>query len=548
MRPAGRAQNESLYFNYPFFSAPQGKKRDHLTSNAQVAIVGAGPIGMTAALALAREGVKSVLFDNKSTFNDGSRAICVARSSFYIFESLGVSSAFLKKSLGWTTGHSFYRGQKILEFQMPDSSEEKFRPMYNIQQQYIEKFLWDAVSVNPLIETRWQSEIIGIKKKKNECTLRIKDPEEIYEMSSNWVLACDGAHSSIRKFLGHRLKGENYEGRYVIVDIKMEHDYPTIRRALFDPDCRRGGTVLIHKQPDNIWRIDYQLNDNEKTEQALDENNVRASVSAVLKDINFYGSWELEWWSIYSANTLALEDYRDESIFFVGDSAHIVPIFGVRGLNNGFSDAANIGWKLGWVLNGKAGEDLLNSYTPERRGATIDVFYNSSKSSKFMTPSTYGWKLMRDAALSLALKHKFAGELANPRQFTPYKYSKSTAIKKDTNQNFLGGPKPGELLPEIKIDAGYLTDLLGEGFTIFCFNKDTAKKLEEIIPEGLSVVIIDILSRTSKLMKAENKSAYLIRPDGYIAARWKNITPEKIIQEFYKLIFKTEMSHDRKQN
>ena len=155
-----------------------------------------------------------------------------------------------------------------------------------------------------------------------------------------------------------------------------------------------------------------------------------------------------------------------------------------------------------------------------------------------MTPSTDGWKLMRDAAQSIALKHKFAGELANPRQFTPYKYSESTAIIKDTNENFLDGPKPGELLPEIKMDAGYLTDLLGEGFTIFWFNKDTAKKLEEIIPDGVSVVKIDILSRTSKLMKAENNSAYIVRPDGYIAARWKNITPERIIKEFYKLIFK----------
>ena len=155
-----------------------------------------------------------------------------------------------------------------------------------------------------------------------------------------------------------------------------------------------------------------------------------------------------------------------------------------------------------------------------------------------MTPSTYGWKLMRDAALSLALKHKFAGELANPRQFMPYKYSQSTAIIKDTNQNFLGGPKPGELLPEIKMDVGYLTDLLGKGFTILCFNKDTANKLEEIISYGISVVIINILSRTSKLLNAENKSAYLVRPDGYIAARWKNITPEQIIKEFYKLIFK----------
>ena len=155
-----------------------------------------------------------------------------------------------------------------------------------------------------------------------------------------------------------------------------------------------------------------------------------------------------------------------------------------------------------------------------------------------MTPSTYGWKLMRDAALSLALNHKFAGELANPRQFTPYKYSESTAILKDTNQNFLGGPKPGELLPEIKIDAGYLTDLLGKGFTVFCFNKDKAKKLEEIIPDGMSVVIIDIISRTSKLLNAENNSAYLVRSDGYIAARWKNIASEQIIKEFYKLIFK----------
>ena len=186
----------------------------------------------------------------------------------------------------------------------------------------------------------------------------------------------------------------------------------------------------------------------------------------------------------------------------------------------------------------KAGKELLNSYSLERRGATIDVFLNSSKSSKFMTPSTYGWKLMRDAALSLALKYEFAGELANPRQFTPYKYTQSTAILKDTNENFLGGPKPGELLPEIKIDTCYLTDLLGEGFTIFCFNKDTANQLEEIIPDGVCVVLIDIFSRTSKLLNAKNKSAYLVRPDGYIAARWKNITPKQITKEFYKLIFK----------
>ena len=536
MRPAGKAQNESLYFKYPYFETPKGAERDKIRDDVRIAIVGAGPIGMTTALALAREGIQSVLFDNKSTFNDGSRAICVARSSFYIFESLGVSESFLKKSLGWTTGRSFYRGKKILEFQMPDSINEKFRPMYNIQQQFIEKFLWDAVSANPLIETRWQSEIVGIENKLNGSILNIKDPVEIYELSAEWVLACDGAHSSVRKFRGHRLKGKNFEGRYVIVDVQMEHDYPTIRRALFDSDCRRGGTVLIHKQPENIWRIDYQLEDDESTEHALDEDNIRASVSAVLKDIDFNDNWELEWWSVYSANTLALDDYRDGNIFFVGDSAHIVPIFGVRGLNNGFADAANIGWKLGWVMNGKASEELLDSYSPERRGATMDVFHNASKSSRFMTPPTYGWKLMRDAALSLALEHKFAGELANPRQFIPYNYSESSAILDDRDENFLSGPRPGEVLPETRLDRGYLTDLLGKGFTVLCFNVDLANSLANTAPESIFVVHIPRPSKASKLLNAENNSAYLVRPDGYIAARWKQANSDKVLEGFFKII------------
>ncbi len=538
MRPAGKAQTESLYFEYPYFEAPKGAERGSIRDGVRVAIVGAGPIGMTAALALAREGIQSVLFDNKSTFNDGSRAICVARSSFYIFESLGVSESFLKKSLGWTTGRSFYRGKKILEFQMSDSTDEKFRPMYNIQQQFIEKFLWDAVSANPLIETRWQSEIVGIENKLNGygSTLNIKDPVEIYELSAEWVLACDGAHSSVRKLRGHRLKGKNFEGRYVIVDVQMDHDYPTIRRALFDPDCRRGGTVLIHKQPENIWRIDYQLTDDESTEHALDEGNIRSSISAVLKDIGFNDNWELEWWSVYSANTLALDDYRDGNIFFVGDSAHIVPIFGVRGLNNGFADAVNIGWKLGWVLNGKAGEELLDSYSPERRGATMDVFHNASKSSRFMTPLTHGWKLMRDAALSLALEHKFAGELANPRQFIPYNYSESSAILDDRDENFLSGPRPGEVLPETRLDRGYLTDLLGKGFTVLCFNVDFATLLANTAPENIFVVHIPRPSKASKLLNAENNSAYLVRPDGYIAARWKQANHAKVIDGFFKII------------
>ncbi|MGB0854206.1 MAG: FAD-dependent monooxygenase [Pikeienuella sp.] len=536
MKPAGKSETDSLYFDYPYFEPPQGAARAGLRDDVTVAIVGAGPIGMTAALALAHEGIPSVVFDNKSTFNDGSRAICISRASFNIFESLGISAPFLAKSLGWTMGRTFYRGRQILEFEMPDGPDQKFRPMYNLEQQYIEKFLCDAAMENPLIEMRWQSEVTDIADKGGKSTLTVTDPQDTYDLTADWVLACDGARSKIRSRRGKRLKGENYEGRYVIADIQMDHDYPTIRRALFDPDCRRGGTVLIHKQPDNLWRIDYQLHDDESTEAALAEDAVRAGVTAVLKDIGHDGPWELEWWSVYSANTLALDDYRDGNVFFVGDSAHIVPIFGVRGLNNGLADAANIGWKLGWVLNGKAGAALLDSYTPERRGATLDVFANASKSAQFMTPATHGWRLMRDAALSLALDHEFAGELANPRQFTPFTYAQSPAVLAD-DPAFTTGPCPGAVLTDMPCGDGFLTDRLAHGFTLFCFDQTCAAAVAEAALDGLHTVSLSGETCVATRLGATTTSAYLIRPDGHVAARWHKADANTIITAFNRLTF-----------
>jgi 3-(3-hydroxy-phenyl)propionate hydroxylase len=522
MRPKGRDETESLYFTYPHFDAPLD--RNHLSNPTRVAIVGAGPIGMTAALGLAREGVASVVFDAKPTFNDGSRAICVARSSLNIFERIGAVTPFLEKALGWTTGRSFYRGQQILEFEMPDSDQEKYRPMYNLQQQYIEQFLWDAVEKEPLIETRWQSKVTGVDDTSGGVRLEVEDPYGVYSIEADYVLAADGARSQMRKMRGLRLKGHNYEGRYVIADVQMAHDYPTIRRALFDPDCRRGATILIHKQPDDIWRIDYQLADGDDEADAMKESTVRASVSSVLTEIGYEGDWELEWWSTYSANTLALDDYRDGQVFFIGDSAHIVPIFGVRGLNNGLADAHNIAWKLAWVMQGKASPALLDSYSPERRGATLDVFANATKSARFMTPPARGWTLMRDAALNLALSHPFAGQLANPRQMTPYTYADSPVVGTDDTA-FTGGPPAGAALPEARLGDGYLSDLLGTGFSLIVFGEAFAKNLN--IP-GFKIIVVEANSDVGTMLCGGSLSAYLIRPDLHIATRWFEASPAAI--------------------
>ncbi len=211
---------------------------------------------------------------------------------------------------------------------------------------------------------RWRSAAAGVSQDGEGATLRVETEAGPYDLRARYVLAADGARSPLRSMMGLRLAGENHEGRYVIADVQMAHDFPTERRAFFDPPGNPGGTVLIHRQPDDLWRIDYQLRPGEDEAEALKEESIRARVSAILKDIGHAGGWALEWWSIYSANTLCLDDYRHGRVFFVGDSAHIVPIFGVRGLNNGFADAHNIGWKLGLVLSARRGRGCSTATRP----------------------------------------------------------------------------------------------------------------------------------------------------------------------------------------
>jgi 3-(3-hydroxy-phenyl)propionate hydroxylase len=552
VRPAGKGALESLYFDYPQFAAPRVPELNGATPRHPVLIVGAGPIGMTAALVLARYGVRSVLIDRKDTFNDGSRAICIARPSMHILERIGAVAPFVEKALGWRYGRSYYRGEQIFRLEMPQPPGEKYLPMYNLQQQYIEKFLHGAVAANGLIDMRWQSELSAIEPRDDGVTARISSPAGGYRLDADYVLAADGARSPVRTMLGLRLKGDNYEGRYVIADIRMEHDFPTERRAFFEPAGNPGGTVLIHKQPDNIWRVDYQLREDESETDALKEENLRARVGAILAGIGHTKPWELEWWSVYSANTLCLDDYRHGRVIFIGDAAHIVPIFGVRGLNNGLADAENIGWKLALVLNGEADERLLDSYSPERRGATLDVFANASKSTRFMTPPTRGWRLAREAALSLSLKHEFPRGLANPRQMQPYTYSESRLTPfAGRDAEFAGGPVSGSVAPNAKLgDGSYLLDRAGNGMTAILFcegqpaREQTAllaqlgridKRFVPIVvsPDGIpsaANAMADEDGEIARLFAAAPGTLYLLRPDLHIAGRWKTIVPAEILK------------------
>ena len=555
MRPADRGELESLYFKYPKFRFKRPPELAGKSARHPVVVAGAGPVGMTAAIAMAVYGIPSVVLDKKDTLNDGSRAICISRHSFEILHKLGAVEPFVQKGLGWTHGRCYYRDAMIYRLEMPHSEEERFFPMYNLQQQYIEQFLADKIAEFPdLIDMRWQSEVTGLRSTTDGPELTIKTPEGEYPLQSRYLLAADGAKSRIRELLGLRLQGENLPGHYVIADIQMEHDFPTERRCFFESAANPESTILIHRQPDNIWRVDWQLPEHRDFTEAVEEDEIRSRVRSILQMIGHTGAWELEWWSIYTANTLCLDEYRHGSVFFAGDAAHIVPIFGVRGLNNGIADALNAAWKLAYILNGDAGPKLLESYTPERRGATLDVFRNAGKSSRFMTPPSRGYALMRKAALQLSLTQDFTRKLADPRQVVPYTYRDSPlsgyAVR---DREFSGGVDAGDVSANRKIgDGDYLFDHLGPGFTGLYFTRQKQvpdnvvalfarlaaldryfKPLVVASKESQPGDIEVIEDRRGSLFEgyaAIDGSFYLIRPDLYVAARWVSVASDEVEQ------------------
>jgi 3-(3-hydroxy-phenyl)propionate hydroxylase len=536
-----------------------------------VAIVGGGPVGMTLALALARQGVRSVLIEADDSVCTGSRAICISRRSLEIFKRLGVVDGFLQKGLPWTGGRSFYRDVEVFRFAMHQDDEQSLPPMINIAQYQIEQLLLDEIERHAdLIDMRWQTRVTGIELlPEGGAMLALRTADTGWKMRTDWVVACDGGRSTIRDALGVKLTGTTYEGRYVIVDIELDSARATERLAYFDPPSNPGSTVLVHKQPDNVWRIDYQLRDDEDPDAAVKPENVMPRVQSVLDSMGETGAWSPIWITVYKANALTLERYRHGPVLFAGDAAHLVPIFGVRGANSGIDDADNLGWKLGCVVNGIATPRLLDSYSDERVFAARENLSYGMKSTEFMAPPSFAFDLMRTAVLGLAQKHAAVRPLINPRQTHAIAYLRSplneaadvavdaavdAAANNATANAFSRGPAPGTVLPECRLlrhtgdganVAIHLTDLLAPAFTALRFGADAAqddtwRELQNTlagrrIPFQTVTVLPGSATRGSAMryaidpgghlhdmLDAQPDTVYLIRPDGHVLARWRN--------------------------
>jgi 3-(3-hydroxy-phenyl)propionate hydroxylase len=499
-------------------------------SQYPVVVVGAGPVGLSLAIDLAQRGQGVVLLDDADRIGEGSRAICFSKRSLEFWDRLGIGQRMVDKGVVWSVGKIFHGASQLYQFDLLPEPGHKRPAFINLQQFYAEAYLVDRVRELPAIDLRWRNKVIALEQRNDHAILTIDTPEGPHRIGAAYVIACDGARSSLRQMVGAEFAGQVFEDQFLIADVRMSAEFPTERWFWFDPPFHAGRSALLHKQPDDVWRIDLQLNrDADPVAEKLPQN-VRPRIARMLGHDQF----DFEWISLYKFQCRRMDKFIHGRVIFAGDAAHQVSPFGARGANSGLEDAENLAWKLDRVLRKSSPQALLESYHVERSAAADENIRESTRSTDFMAPATRQEARLRKAVLSLARETEFGKRMVNGgRLSVPSIYDSplSTADRDD----WKGGPRPGASMLDAPIaapagESEYLTDAFigcGNRFALLEFANGTAFDP----PEGIGVIRIggksgfaDTAGLVASRYDAGPGAAYLLRPDGYVAARFRHPT------------------------
>src|SRR3954447_16650624 len=479
-----QAKTQFGYRRHPDQDRPGQTAAEH-----PVVIVGAGPVGLSLAIDLAQRGQSIVLLDDADRIGEGSRAICFSKRSLEYWDRLGVADRMVDKGVVWSVGKIFHGADQLYQFNLLPEQGHKMPAFINLQQFHAEAYLIERAAQLPGIGLRWRNKVAALEQRNDQVILTIETPDGPYRLAARYVVACDGARSSLRRLVGADFKGQVFEDQFLIADIKMTAEFPIERWFWFDPPFHGGRSALLHRQPDDIWRIDLQLSpDADPGIEKLPEN-VRPRIARMLGHDEF----EFVWISLYKFQCRRMEKFIHDRVIFAGDAAHQVSPFGARGANSGLEDAENLAWKLARVLQGSSPERLFESYQIERGAAADENIRESTRSTDFMAPASRQEARLRQAVLSLAKDTEFGKRMINGGRLSVPSIYDSPLSTADCDR-WSGGPRPGASMSDSPLSgrdgsSAFLTEAFvkaGKKFTLLEFANGAATS----VPEDIGVIRI----------------------------------------------------------
>ncbi|MDE2605962.1 MAG: FAD-dependent oxidoreductase [Burkholderiales bacterium] len=539
-------------YTYPRFPyTPPGDLRSEPPQRRPLVVIGAGPVGLAAAIDARLQGLPVLLFDEDDSVSVGSRAVCYAKRALEILDRLGVGDEVCERGVGWNVGRTFLREQEVYRFDLVPEPGHKRPGMINLQQYHLEEAL--VARARALgADLRWKYKVVSVQPAADHVRLQVETPDGVFAIEADWLIAADGARSPTRRMLGLDVDGRIFMDRFLIADVVMQADWPAERWLWFDPPFHPNQTVLLHKQADNVWRIDFQLGWDADPEEERKPERVIPRIRAMLGDAR---PFELEWVSIYTFQCRRMKEFRHGRVLFVGDAAHQVSPFGARGANSGFQDTDDLLWKLRLVMSGLAPASLLDTYSEDRVYAADENIMNSTRSTDFITPKSRVSKAFRNAVLDLAREQPFARKLVNSGRLSVPSYLVHSRLNTPDAEAFEGDMVPGAPMADAPVDVagqpGWLLDQVGGRFVLLLFLSDTGKVTPQwrdriatlaqgaipvetvvVTPAGGELPGLRVLADRQGLVAARYDAsagaAYLLRPDQHVAARWRTFEPAHV--------------------
>lgn len=497
--------------------------------DCQVLVVGAGPTGLVLAADLLARGISTRVIDKGDEASRESRAIAVHARALEVLDHLGLAERFVEcgQAVRW---FSFYADGKHRVSLDLSRNGSRFPFMLDLPQDQTETLLRSRIAeLGGVVEQR--TELTGLADEPSGVTVTIRDPNgRPQAITAGHVVGCDGAHSRVRHELGLPFRGHPYPHDWLLADVRLDWTHPDNEvRAFF----RAGGAPLIcFPMRGHRWRLVVPLVGN-RAPGPPDLAEIQGLVDQRTPEPVVVS--EPTWLARFNSHRRSTSVYRRGHVLLAGDAVHIHSPAGGQGMNTGIADAHNLGWKLSLVADGRAPEDLLDSYGREREPVAEQVLGLTHTLVRLGTMTHPVKRALRDAIIPAAFEvgpvHRRA-----VRRWTQISvgYPASSLTKSDRSR---GRPSPGERVPDIDV-------LTAEG----------PSRLFAVLRRGRHVLIVrragpdsafahpalrsyrdlfDVVvcgpedARVFRGMRA--KSLLLVRPDGYLAARASPDKPQTVL-------------------
>jgi len=346
------------------------ERQNIFASPPPVAIVGAGPVGLSLAIGLARQGVRSVVFERKPTTSERSKAPGIHVRTREVFRQWGIDGRFqaagvLRRTLPL---HNTASGRDpLLSMDFSELDDEADQPgVMFLEQGHTERLLLEAARESGLCEVRFDAEVIGLSHDATGVRLRVRAIGREHEIAAAFVIGCDGAGSFVRNALELPFEGITYSTRPLLADVRVADG----RDALPWPRVRNGkhGYTFAFRLSPGLWRIVRFGRDG----GAQDDEPSHEELSARVDEVLGPGVFELVWASRFRIHVRASPRFRVGRVLLAGDAAHVHSPAGGFGMNGGIQDTHNLAWKLANALKGGDADRLLDSYDVERRAVIVE--------------------------------------------------------------------------------------------------------------------------------------------------------------------------------